>query len=248
MRRAANREASEHFRKALAQHDLLPEDRRARPHRARDPLPARAGADEPARLARHGGGEVFERAGAVARRLELSADLAPPLIGMWLFHLARGQFDRAEGISGELFRIARGLDDPEILLQAHHAAWPTALPARPPRCRGRPYPCRAWRSTTSAGTSGTATSILGMIPLSAGSRSARSCSRSAARATTRSPWSGARSTSRAGCGTRRRWRTRSGSSARPRWRAATRPVPRRSPTSCWRCARSTGCRSPAPPR
>jgi class 3 adenylate cyclase/predicted ATPase len=123
--RAANREASEHFRKALAQLNRLPEGS----DRARTEL-AILSQLGPALMSLHGWparevGEVFERADTVARGLELSADLAPPLIGMWLFHLARGQLDQAEGISGELFRIARGLEDPDLLLQAHHAAWPT---------------------------------------------------------------------------------------------------------------------------
>jgi hypothetical protein len=36
-------------------------------------------------------GAVFERAGEVARQLESSVDLAPPLAGLWLFHLNRGR-------------------------------------------------------------------------------------------------------------------------------------------------------------
>ena len=43
-----------------------------------------------------------------------------------MFNAERGRFDRADEISGDLFRIARELDAPEIMLQAHHSAWPTA--------------------------------------------------------------------------------------------------------------------------
>ena len=50
--------------------------------------------------------------------------MAPPLAGLWLFLTARGQFSRANEITNELFNIARTLDDPDILLQAHHCAWP----------------------------------------------------------------------------------------------------------------------------
>jgi predicted ATPase len=50
--------------------------------------------------------------------------LAPPLAGLWLFHTTRGQFSRADEITNELFNVARTLDDPDILLQAHHCAWP----------------------------------------------------------------------------------------------------------------------------
>ena len=69
-------------------------------------------------------GDAFERAVVLAREVESSADLAPPLAGLWLFRTARGQFSRAEEITDELFNIARDLDDPDILLQAHHSAWP----------------------------------------------------------------------------------------------------------------------------
>jgi predicted ATPase len=60
----------------------------------------------------------------LARELESSVDLAPPLAGLWLFHTARGQFSRAEEITKELFNVAHTLHDPDILLQAHHCAWP----------------------------------------------------------------------------------------------------------------------------
>jgi predicted ATPase len=41
-----------------------------------------------------------------------------------MFNIARGRLDRGEENSDHLFKIARELDDPEILLQAHHSAWP----------------------------------------------------------------------------------------------------------------------------
>ena len=41
-----------------------------------------------------------------------------------MFRTARGQFSRADEITNELFNVARTLDDPDILLQAHHSAWP----------------------------------------------------------------------------------------------------------------------------
>jgi len=125
VRRAANREAIEHFRRALslvAAH--LETDERDRTELA---ILSQLG---PALMSVHGWpapevGEAFERAEQVARRLQSSSDLAAPLVGLWLFRISRGQFDQAEEIFGELFRVAKELDDPELLLQAHHAAWPT---------------------------------------------------------------------------------------------------------------------------
>jgi predicted ATPase len=123
VRRAANREAIEHFRRALSLNEARP-DGVDRSHTELAILSLLG----PALISVHGRsapevGAVFERAGDVARQLKSSVDLAPPLGGLWVFHLHRGQFARAEDISAELFRIARELDDPEVLLQARHSAW-----------------------------------------------------------------------------------------------------------------------------
>jgi predicted ATPase len=124
VRRASNREAIGHFRQALALNEKLPPDiGRSRTELA---ILSQLG---PALMSVHGWsapevGVVFERAENLARQLENSVDLAPPLAGLWLFHTARGQFSRASKITNELFNVARTLDDPDILLQAHHCAWP----------------------------------------------------------------------------------------------------------------------------
>ena len=127
MHRASNREAIGHFRQALALNEKQPPDvERSRTELA---ILSQLG---PALMNVHGRaaaevGAVFERAGEVARQLESSVDLAPPLAGLWLFHLNRGKFARAEEIVEELFNVARNLDNRDILLQAHHAAWSTGF-------------------------------------------------------------------------------------------------------------------------
>ena len=124
VRRASNREAIGHFRQALT----LSEKQPPSVARSRNEL-AILSQLGPALMIVHGWsapevGDAFERAVDLAREVESSADLAPPLAGLWLFRTARGQFSRAEDITNELFKIARALDDPDILLQAHHSAWP----------------------------------------------------------------------------------------------------------------------------
>ena len=52
-------------------------------------------------------GTAFERSLRVARELESSVGLAPPLVGLWLFNIGRGQLMQADEISHELFKIAR---------------------------------------------------------------------------------------------------------------------------------------------
>ena len=124
VRRASNREAIGHFRQALALNEKRAPD-------VGHSLTELAILSQlgPALMSVHGWtapevGVAFERAEHLARELESSIDLAPPLAGLWLFHTARGQFSRAEEITKELFNVAHTLHDPDILLQAHHCAWP----------------------------------------------------------------------------------------------------------------------------
>ena len=124
VRRAANVEAIEHFRRAL----LRNAERSAGVESARTEL-ATLSQLGPALMSIHGWaapvvGEVLERAASVARQLETSRDLAAPLTSLWLFRYARGELDQSDEISDEIFRIAQKLDDPELTLQAHHAAAP----------------------------------------------------------------------------------------------------------------------------
>ena len=125
VRQASNREAIGHFRRALA----LNEKQDLDVGRSLTEL-AILSQLGPALMSIHGWsapevGMAFERAEHLARELERSTDLAPPLTGLWLFHAARGQYSRAEEITNELFNLARTVDDADILLQAHHCAWPT---------------------------------------------------------------------------------------------------------------------------
>jgi len=125
VRRAGNREAIGHFRRALALLEAQPDGA----DRWRAELSVLAQLPAPL-MTVHGwsapeAGEAAERAAAVGRRLESSREQAPVIANLWMINSARGRLDRAEEISGDLFRMARELDDDEILLQAHHCAWAT---------------------------------------------------------------------------------------------------------------------------
>jgi class 3 adenylate cyclase/predicted ATPase len=125
VQRASNREAIEHLRRALSLNETRPDTvERSRKELA---ILSQLG---PALVSVYGWpasevGTAFDRAREVARKLESSVDLAPPLVGLWLFHIGRGQLVQAEQISHELFKIARDCNDDDILMQAHHTAWPT---------------------------------------------------------------------------------------------------------------------------
>ena len=124
VRRAANLEAIKHLRRALSLIGGQPDT----VDRSRNELIilSRLG---PALMSIHGWaspevGVAFEEAAVVAKRLGNSVELAPPLLGLWLYHTSLGQLERAEGIGAELFEIARKNDSPDVLLQAYHAAFP----------------------------------------------------------------------------------------------------------------------------
>jgi predicted ATPase len=124
VRRAANVEAIEHFRRAL----LRNAERPAGTERAHTEL-AILSELGPALLSVHGWTasqveEVFVRATNVAQQLETSRDLAAPLTGLWIFRFTRGELGQADQISEQIFRIADELNDSDIALQAHHATFP----------------------------------------------------------------------------------------------------------------------------
>jgi class 3 adenylate cyclase/predicted ATPase len=122
--RGANLEGIEHFRHALSIIEVQAETaERWRPELA---ILSRLCA---ALMNAHGRsapevGNVVERAAEIGRWLDSSADLAPSIANLWRFNMGQGQFDRADAFSIDLFRIARDLNDSEIMLQAHHTAWP----------------------------------------------------------------------------------------------------------------------------
>jgi class 3 adenylate cyclase/predicted ATPase len=125
--RAANLEAIEHCRHALS----LLNEQPASNERWRAEL-AILSQLAPVLMAVYGWsasevGEAVDQATEVAGRLKGSADLVPTLGALCLFHQSRGRFDRAEEISGDLFRISSELNEPEIALLAHHTQWGSGL-------------------------------------------------------------------------------------------------------------------------
>ena len=123
-RRANNREAVAHFRCALS----LLEEHPPTSDRLDMEL-AILSQLAPALMSVHGWGatevgEVVERATEVGHHLDSSHETAPSIANLWLFHYANGRLDAAEKVSHDLLRIAQDLDSQEVLLQAHHTAWP----------------------------------------------------------------------------------------------------------------------------
>jgi predicted ATPase len=62
--------------------------------------------------------ELVEQLGAEPRRFTA-------LWGLWYMHYNRGQHDVAQGAGEKLLEIARQGEDSGLVLEAHHALWPT---------------------------------------------------------------------------------------------------------------------------
>lgn len=121
-RQSADREAAEHFRRALGLVETWPDA----PKRRRVELTVLSQLAS-SLMSAHGWsapevGEVVERAAEVGRRLESATDIAPSVANLWFFNTARGRHDRAMEISTDVMRIARETGDSDVLLQAHHCA------------------------------------------------------------------------------------------------------------------------------
>ena len=125
--RSAAREAIEHYRRAL---QLLPglADLRERTQReitlniALGPhLLASEGFGAPAAE------QVYKRARDLCDRIGATRELFAALWGLWLYSIAHEHLDDAKQLGTRLMQIAARLDDRSLLLQAHHALWPTAF-------------------------------------------------------------------------------------------------------------------------
>jgi predicted ATPase len=70
---------------------------------------------------------VYARARELAQAPERFAALFTTVFGSWMATFSRGDLETPEHLVDELFDIARKADDPGLMLQAHHAAWPTVM-------------------------------------------------------------------------------------------------------------------------
>ena len=68
---------------------------------------------------------AYTRAHVLCRELGESPDLFPALWGLFLFRIARGEIQTALDQGGQLLGLAQHVQDPALLLQAHHALGPT---------------------------------------------------------------------------------------------------------------------------
>lgn len=132
LRRSALAEAVAHLDAALA---LLP----AVPENARDPIElglqvARASALRAVKgIAAPPTGQAYERAVALARKLDDAAQLIPALNGLYSYHMVRGQCDAAGGPAEELLRVAHQRGDAVYEMVGHRAVGAVAFHVGEPR-------------------------------------------------------------------------------------------------------------------
>jgi predicted ATPase len=123
--RAAHAEASVHFNTALELLKALP-DSPERMQRELD-IEARLG---PIVLAVRGYGspdaeKIYVRARELCAKLGEPAPLFPVLWGLHIIHMSRDEEMMARRLGDELLALAKRLQNPAQLLQAHHALWTT---------------------------------------------------------------------------------------------------------------------------
>jgi predicted ATPase len=124
---SAHVEAINHLTKGLELLDTLPDT----PERAQQELvlqitlgPALQATKGPAALEVE---RVYARARELCQQVGETPQLFPVLWGLWLYFNARGELRTARELGRRLLSLAESLQDPVLLLQAHHALWTTSF-------------------------------------------------------------------------------------------------------------------------
>ena len=127
LERSAGAETIAHLRRGIAVLATLPDT----PDRDRQELTFQLGLGMALQVTRgwnsRDADSVYERARALAQRVGDDRGRFQAAWGQWIGSNTRGDSDTARAKNTELFCIAGRLDDPALLLQAHHSAWATAL-------------------------------------------------------------------------------------------------------------------------
>jgi predicted ATPase/class 3 adenylate cyclase len=71
--------------------------------------------------------KAYSRARELGEQVGEPSELFQALWGLWLQANGRGRFEAAHRFATELLALAEGLGDRALLLQAHHAMWPTTF-------------------------------------------------------------------------------------------------------------------------
>jgi predicted ATPase len=121
--RSAYADAVAHLTQGLALLESLPDT----PERAQQELVVQMTLG-PVLMAIKGGGapeveRVYTRARELCERVGEPAELFRVLWGVWYMYNLRGEHQRARELGEELLSLAQRIQDPDLLLEAHHALW-----------------------------------------------------------------------------------------------------------------------------
>ena len=125
--RSAYVDAIAHLTQGLALLEPLPDT----PARAQQELAVQMTLG-PVLMAIKGGGapeveRVYTRARELCERVGEPAELFRVLWGVWYVYNMRGEHQRARELGEELLSLAQRIQDPDLLLEAHHALWAILL-------------------------------------------------------------------------------------------------------------------------
>jgi predicted ATPase/class 3 adenylate cyclase len=70
---------------------------------------------------------AYARARELCQQVGETPQLFPALWGLCLFHSGRGEFQTARELGEQLLNLARSVQDPALLLEAHHPLWAISL-------------------------------------------------------------------------------------------------------------------------
>jgi TOMM system kinase/cyclase fusion protein len=71
--------------------------------------------------------QVYTRARELCQQVGELRQLFPVLWGLWFFYNTRAELQKAEELGKQLLTLAQQVQDRTLLLEAHHALWPTLL-------------------------------------------------------------------------------------------------------------------------
>jgi class 3 adenylate cyclase/predicted ATPase len=128
--RSANLEAAAHLRRGLKLLETLPDRQKRLDQELRFLIALGPALMMTQSSARPEVSLVYARARELALETGQSGELFLSLWGSWLSTWSGGDIPTAGRLVDELFEIAKRRSDPELLLQANHAAWPMFM------CRG----------------------------------------------------------------------------------------------------------------
>lgn len=121
LRRFAHHEASDHLSKALALLEGLP----ATPERTEQELTLQMALTVPVMMTKgYSAPEletIYRRARALCQELQETPQLFPVLFGWLRYYVVRGELRAAPEIAEQLLQLARGVQDPSLLVIAHEA-------------------------------------------------------------------------------------------------------------------------------